>query len=151
MLRGWLRILMLVVCLIPAALLPYHSDLGWIDPVTGSMKRQTRIFLVPVWTSVESSDLEKWIIGREGTYSNDWQFLHNTSTTLLHGRCHGCAHAPEIYHLHAGGMNSNFVRNASDAEIGEFVRIMRTGTSVEKEQAVQAACEKALDSLAQAD
>src|ERR1700733_15094707 len=139
-------ILILVVCLIPAGILPCHSDLGWIDPVTGSMKYQTRIFLVPVWTSIESSDIEKWVVSREGKCSHDWQILYNTSTTLLGRRSRGCGRGPEIYPLHAGlgGLNTGFVHNATDREIAEFVRIMRTGTAAEKEEAAEAACNKAL-------
>jgi hypothetical protein len=139
-------ILILVVGLIPAGILPCHSDLGWIDPVTGSMKYQTRIYLVPVWTSIESSDIEKWIVRREGKCSHDWQILYNTSTTLFGGRSRGCSSGPEIYPLHAGvgGLNASFVHNATDQEIAEFVRIMRTGTAAEKEQAAEAACNKTL-------
>ncbi len=132
----WLKVLVLGTCLLLLGLLPYQSDLGWIDPVTGSMKSQTRIFLVPVSTVVELSAIEEWIVRCEGRHSRRWQFLHDTSSALLYGCAHGCGRAPEIYPLHAGESNEAFVRKSSDEEIAEFVCVMRSGTSIEKERAV---------------
>ena len=60
--RHSLTILVLVSGLFLAGILPYRSDLGWIDPVTGSMKYQTQCFLVPVSTIVEQSAVvENWM------------------------------------------------------------------------------------------
>lgn len=124
-----------------AGLVPYRSDLGWIDPVTGSMKVQERCFLIPVATVVQTSAIERWILRHEGRYSNTWRFLHDTSSSLIGGRCRACSVGPEIYPLHAGALNEYFVSRSSDAEIAEFVRIMREGTIAEKERAVDLACQ----------
>jgi len=44
--------------------------------------------------------------------------------------------------LKAGDRNSNFVRACTDQEIGEFVKMMRSGTEDEKTKAVETASEK---------
>src|SRR5438477_1272137 len=103
------------------------------------MKYQTQCFLVPVSTVVEQSAVERWIIRHEGGYTNYWRYLHNTSSAVMYGRAFACGHAPEIYPLHAGRLNDDFVRRASDGEIAEFVVVMRAGTAVERERAVEAA------------
>ncbi len=125
-------------------ILPYRSDLGWIDPVTGSMKHQTQCFLVPLKAVVEQSALERWIIHHEGGYSNKWQFLHETCSGVIFGRAFACGHAPAIHSLRVGEWNDEFVRGATDAEIAEFVHIMRAGTPAEREHAVEAACDQAI-------
>jgi hypothetical protein len=123
---------------------PRH-ELGWIDPITGSMKSQTQWFGFTTSTLIEQSAVEKWIIHHEGHYTNNWSFLHDTAMTPS-GRPtgHSCGRLTEIYFLHAGSANDHFVLNASDEEIGTFVQVMRTGTSLEKEKAALAAAEKAL-------
>jgi hypothetical protein len=142
--RRWLTILVLVPGLLLAGTLPYHSELGLIDPVTGSMKYQTQCFLVPVSTVVEQSAVERWIIRHEGGYTNSWRFLHDTSSAIVYGRAYACSLSPDIYLLHAGKLNDDFVRRASDAEIAEFVRNMRAGTAAERKQAVESARDKVL-------
>lgn len=143
----WPTLLMLAAALLLGGVVPWQSRLGWIDPVTGSMKARTKFFLIPVSTEVRTSALERWIVRREGRYTNRWKFLHDTSETLIYGRCYACSTAPEIYPLRAGGLGDDFVRLAPDAEIAEFVRIMREGTSVEKERAVASACDRALGQM----
>jgi hypothetical protein len=140
----WLKILALASGLVLAGILPYRSELGWIDPVTGSMKSQTRCFLVPTSTVVRTSALERWIIRHEGTYTSHWRFLHDTSSSVIYGRAHACGLGPEIYPLRAGGLDDDFVRHASDARIAEFVRIMRAGTPAARERVVESACQEAL-------
>jgi hypothetical protein len=108
------------------------------------MRYQTRRFLVFVSTATEESAIERWVVRHEGTYSNTWRPLSDTSYFAIDGPCLSCSMAPEIYPLHTGGLNDDFVRRASDAEIAEFVRIMRFGAATERERAVESACEKAL-------
>ena len=121
-----------------------RHDRGWIDPVTGSMKRQTTWFGIgsPI---VERSAIEKWIVRRDGHYVNQWKFLHDTSKSLFGiPICFGCGRAPEIYSLSAGEFNDRFVARATDQEIGDFVAVMETGSSDQKLKAVEAATKKAL-------
>jgi hypothetical protein len=51
--------------------------------------------------------------------------------------CHVCGIAPEIYDLHAGSWNDDFVSNASDREIHDFLRTMKSGERDAKKKAVQ--------------
>jgi hypothetical protein len=125
--------------------IPYRSDLVWIDSVTGSVRGQTKYFLVPVSTSSQRSALENWVIAREGHYQNNWQFLSDTSTFLLSGRMHACGYTPEVFEFHAGEVNDWFVRTAGEEAIAAFVKVMRSGTPDEKKQAVDATCKKLLE------
>src|SRR5438128_297864 len=126
--RQVLVAVVILVSLLAAFTTPHH-ELGWIDPVTGSMKRQTQWFGFSTSTMVDQSAIEKWIIRHEGRYSSHWAFLHDTSMTAW-GRSveFACAMAPDIYALHAGELNDEFVRGASEPEINEFLQVMRTGS-----------------------
>lgn len=140
----WLLAWVVLPGLIVVGVLPYRIDQGWMDPITGSMKRQTRFCLIPVWTTTTTSAIENWIIHHEGQYTPHWRFFYETSSALLY-HANGCSLAPEIYPLRAGGLglDDDYIQSASDEDIAEFVRIMRFGTAAEKEQAVQSACDRA--------
>ena len=140
--------LSIIISAVAIALFPLHrNDLGWIDPVSGSTKHQIKLFGVSVSTVIEQSTLERWIVDHEGRYTNDWRFLHDTSSHLVYGKTYACGMTPEIYSLSKSELNDAFVRGSSDKEIAEFVKIMRTGTPSEQKLAVDQACEKALDLL----
>ena len=139
---SWRVFLAIVVALLLlATLVPYRNDLGWIDPVTGSARFQTRRFLVPTSTIVHRSAIEDWIVRREGRYEANWKPIFDTSSKLL-GRCRACGMPPESYEV--GLFDKTFVRDSSDAEISKFVQIMRHGTKSERRNAVDALGEKVL-------
>lgn len=52
--------------------------------------------------------------------------------------------APAIYILRAGDLNTDFVRNATDAEIAKFLLAMRNGTLDEQRDAVDEALKIAM-------
>lgn len=142
--RRWLTISILVSGFYLASTLPYRRVVSRIDPVTGSMKYETRRFFVCVSRGTEQSAIERWILRHEGVYSSTWRSLSDTSCFAIDGPCFSCSRAPEIFPLRTGDLNDDFVRRASDAEIAALVRIMRGGTAAERERAVESACEKAL-------
>lgn len=113
-------------------------DLGWIDPVTGSMKSQTRWFGFATSSLINKSALEEWVIRHEGGHENQWSPLYNTSKTAF-GRpfCFECNLSPPIHALHAGALNDEFVRNSTDRELSQFLEIMRNGTAEEQRRAVE--------------
>ncbi|QEH38870.1 hypothetical protein OJF2_74800 [Aquisphaera giovannonii] len=147
--RRWLAALALGMGIALASSVPFRSDLCWGDPVTGSLKLELKRFLVPVSTTVQTSALERWIVRREGGHTNQWQFLSDTSSWWpLPSRGHACGRTPEIYELCKPTFNEAFVRCSSDAEIAEFLRVMRQGSAEEKKAAVESACERAFGYLA---
>ncbi len=119
--------------------IPYRSTLGWIDPVTGSMKFERRIFGVPVSNSVQTSAVERWLLRQEGGYTNRWKFTHETSDYAWGGRTFGQGSPPEIWWLRAGEQNDAFVRRSTDADLADFVGTMREGTPGQQRRAVEAA------------
>jgi len=125
--------------------LPLRTDSLWIDSVTGSMKGQTFWLIFGTRPRVHQSALHQWVATHQGPYTPQWCFLSESYKTVF-GRTvgRGCALAPEIYPLHMDKLNTRFVETASDSEIAEFVRIMRTGTAEEKRVAVDAACDKGI-------
>ena len=120
---------------------PSRREMGWIDAVSGSMKHQTQ-WLLSDWivfetrSVMERSALEEWIIEHEGIHRHDWRHVNGTRTTLW-SREFGHDQAPAIYQLRR--VLDDYVRLASDEEIAEFVRQMRTGTEAEQEAAVEQA------------
>jgi hypothetical protein len=133
----------LVILLFALVATPRHN-LGWIHPVTGSMKSQTRWFGLVASTTIDQSAIENWIIRREGKYENSWARLHDPGSAIW-GRSFACRRAASIYDLQAGEFNNAFLRLASESEIAEFVRVMRSGTDAEKRQAVKTACDKTIN------
>jgi hypothetical protein len=139
---SWRAILpSIVALLLIGTVVPYRNDLGWVDPVTGSVRFQRRWFLIPTSTVVHTTVIEEWIVRHEGRYKPSWQFIFDTSSTWL-GRGHACDTAPESYSVHL--VDRDFVRISTDAEIDEFVRVMRKGTKDDRKKVVEALCDKVL-------
>jgi hypothetical protein len=140
--------MLLVAAVVVAILFPCHrNDLGWVDPICGSVKHQTQLFGLTLSTVIEPSALERWIVDREGKYTNSWSMVQDTSSHLVFGKVYACGTAPEIYPLSRIEFNERFVQSSTDTEIAEFIRVMRTGTLSERRQAVDKACDKTLESL----
>jgi hypothetical protein len=122
--------------------LPVGTDQLWIDPVSGSHRTVTSYLGVPIRSRITPSALERWIIDHEGACTSKWHLLSRASFTIFGGYLAvGCREAPPIclvaYHAD-GGLLTKFIKQASDAEIAEFLRMMRTGTRPEQEAAVKA-------------
>ena len=133
----------IAISILSAMLIPLHTDRGWVDPVTGSTKAQTSWLGIPQAPVVRPSAIERWIIRHEGSHAEQWQFLHET-TQFVMGKSYGCGNTPVIYPLSRSDVSERFIQGSTDSQIAEFVRIMRTGTVIEKDNAVQAATEVAL-------
>jgi hypothetical protein len=139
----WILLVLIVVGILFVSSPRYDS--ASIDSVTGSIKFQTRWFGFSTSTVIQQSAIEKWIIHHEGHYTNNWRFLSGSPKNVFGlPAWRECGRLPEIWGLEAGWANDRFVRNASDQEIGTLVQVMRTGTTLEKKNAVEAASEKAL-------
>jgi hypothetical protein len=137
----------ILTCAVFSTMIEVQSHAIWIDPVTGSVKIQ-KDWLGFGWPPViQVSSIERWVIDHEGVHRPRWKFL-TRATFSITGKflAVGCStSAPEIYRLHDSDLNSGYVRTASDTEIAEFVRIMRTGTASEQKQAVSVAINKAVE------
>ena len=119
-------------------------DVVSIDPVTGSIQKETQWFGHTTEAVIKTSAIEKWINSQGNPHSHDWKRLHATRKSLL-GQTVGAdaANAPPIYPLRAGSLDDLFVINSTEQEISNFVGVMQAGTEDEKQQAVQAAVQKA--------
>jgi hypothetical protein len=115
-----------------------------MDAVTGSTTCKT------VWPmSITSgpytdiSPLEKRLKSSGITWTPSWRFLSNTHRTIFgNATCRACCSAPPIFQLRP--LLAEFAAASTDGELQEFVRVMQSGTSVQQEAAVDAACEKGL-------
>lgn len=130
-----------------ACIIPVRDQVIRIDSVTGSEMTKDRWFGITTKTVVKPTAIEAWIVRREGKHRPTWAFLSVRSRSLVGNLISiGCGMAPPSYPLHYAGLNEAFVARASDRQIAEFVRVMRTGTDAEREKAVDVACRIALDS-----
>ncbi len=128
-----------------------RQDLGWIDSIGGSQKRQT------VWGSgAESAPVvsESLLAARYRKlglqWEPDWENVKGTYVDLF-GRHVGSAHgsAPEIYSFALSpDLQQSYLAASSDDEVRELFRVMSSGTEAEKKSAVEAACNKALGEYA---
>ncbi|MCE9589761.1 MAG: hypothetical protein K8S99_04485 [Planctomycetes bacterium] len=115
-----------------------------IDPVTGSMQRETIwLFGITSGPKVEVSPLETHLPKIGVRRTPRWQYLSSTKFDLFRRRnARACAMAPPIYYLRE--MLDDFIAASSDDELRTFVHVMETGTATEQKAAVDAASEKAL-------
>lgn len=115
-----------------------------MDAVTGSMEWQTTWPLGITWgPRVTPSPLELRLRQRGIPWTRDWQFLHNTHRILIGtATCYECGSAPAIYQLKP--VLQQYADRATDTELREFVRVMRSGTKDQRDAAVRAAADEAL-------
>jgi hypothetical protein len=134
-----IEIAVIVVALIVLALIPSRSDTTWIDPVTGSVKHQRSWWIYSRAPVVEISELERWVIRRQGVHARTWTFVSRSRQTIFNqGLSIGCAEAP-MYLLRAGDRNDRFIKQSTDKQIDQLVQVMRTGTESEKRAAIRSA------------
>ena len=129
-----------VVLLILSISFPVNQNAAWMDAVTGSMKyRTTRLFGFDDEAVITPSPLGEWLIDREGSIQYDWRKIQGDqnliwghTVTRSHGR------APVIFRLR-GERLRQFVESSSDDQIRVFIQVMREGTKVQRDAAVEAA------------
>jgi hypothetical protein len=136
----------IVTAMVLLVLIPTRSDTTWVDPVTGSVKRQASWLIYQRTPVVEPSALERWIIRREGSHVPTWEHVSTSSWN-----CYGLPESVSLGHqmmnrLHAGERNDRFVRASTDEQLARFVQVLRTGSRAEREEAILAACELAAPS-----
>ena len=121
-----------------------------MDPVTGSMTWKTVwLFGITSGPRVDVSPLETRLKNSGITWTQSWQFLHNTHRTVFgNATCYECGSAPEIYQLRP--VLKEFAAASTDAELRKFVRVMQSGTEAEQKAAVEAAGEKGLQAMSAA-
>jgi hypothetical protein len=123
--------------------LPVQDTVRWVDPTTGSTKRQYSIwpfFRMPA--EIRPSPLADWLARREGSVAYRWKYLSNHARTIWGTvDCFGDGAAPPIYRLHPFTIGP-FVEASSDEELAQFTAVMRNGTMKDQESAVKAAEDK---------
>lgn len=137
-----------VVLLLLSFVFPVKQQAGWMDSVTGASKHSTQwIFGLECAPTIEPSALSKWLVREEGAVQYDWRYVQGNPETIW-GMPVGCAlgRAPPIYPLH-GDLGEHFVRASSDEELRRFIKIMREGSDVERQAAVDAAERVALQAI----
>jgi hypothetical protein len=146
--RFWLIVGVVVIAGFLCTGVHVRQDLGWIDSISGSQKRQT------VWQFGLSSSpaiTESLLAARYRKlglqWEPDWKNVKGTYLDIF-GRNVGHAHgwpAPEIYSFALSpDLQRMYLAASSDDEVREFFRIMSSGSDAEKAAAVEAACNKAL-------
>ena len=117
-----------------------HDEISFCS-VCASMKCQA-VWLFGFRSSavVETSALAEWVAARQGAHEHDWHRVNMIGKNVL-GRgvsiaCLRSSRVPPICSLRGPAMAA-FLREASEAEIGEFVRVMTTGSRDEQRRAVR--------------
>ena len=118
-----------------------------IDPVTGSVRWKTVWpFGITSGRRVDVSPLETRLANSGIPWTPSWRFGHRTRYNLFGAAvCVECGSAPPVYQLRP--VAQGFAAAATDAELLEFVRVLRTGTDAEQRAAVDAADEKGIQAL----
>ena len=144
--RHWWLIcagLIVTALLIAACFVPVTVSRSWIDPITGSMRREVVMFRAISLGKTESeSALAKWIIQHDGNHHAQWQFLFETERGVF-WTLHACGFAPAVYPLH-GSLGDEVVAKSTDEELSTLLQVLRRGTEPEKVRAVDEALARAL-------
>jgi hypothetical protein len=114
-----------------------------MDPVTGSLKRQSSFFGVKTDPVVEMSELEIRLLKSDSAFLNQWQFLSETEYNLWgQATLHSCGQTPEIYPLH--NFIADYVQLCTDDDLERFVNELRSNDVNRQQIAVNAAIERVL-------
>ncbi len=135
-----------VVLLVVSLVVPAKLESGWVDPVTGTTRYETRwLGCFSGTPTIERTALDAWLVREEGLVTYDWRQIVGTSGTIW-GRAHSRGHgrAPEVLSLR-GELMTMFVKASSDDELRRFVDTMRHGTRSEQRDAVNRAFETAIE------
>jgi hypothetical protein len=157
MVRRWIRTLLVIaglVILAASAVVPVRGKAYWIDPISGSTKRQTYMTfgfgMKPVWKStpvIEPSPLADWLLQEERDATCNWSFVSAGLDTIWGVTVErGCSSAPPIFLLQ-DGLQDLFIKSSSNEELRHFVDVMRHGTKEKQRAAVEVAAEKALAAM----
>ena len=151
--RGPSRRAVLIVVAVVAALvlalilptLPARTVVRRMDAVTGSVSHQTRYpFGFTTTPTVTPSPLERRL-RRDGiAWTPAWRFVNETSYDALgQRRASACGGGPPI--LVVAPILGLFATDADDAEVREFVGTMEFGTDAERQAAVDAMFDGAVE------
>lgn len=147
--RKILIILGLLAAGFVAFFLPVRTDKSLCDPVTGSHKTQTFWFGIGLRPQYSWSGLEDWIAAREGGYESRWRCSYtldyNLFGILLVRGCSPSSTDARVLGYDGGEIGRRFVAKSTEAEIAEFIRIMRHGTDDERREAADAALRSSYD------
>ncbi|MBI1370744.1 MAG: hypothetical protein GC162_19065 [Planctomycetes bacterium] len=133
--------------MIAAALifLPLREVQVEIDPVTGSMRRQTTwLGFLSTGPQIEVSPLETRLRESGIAWTPSWRFMYCTTDDVM-GRKYACRSAPPIYTLASNRpAMHDFVRNSTDDDLRQFVVTMQSGDRPAQHVAIDAAFQKLL-------
>jgi hypothetical protein len=120
-------------------LITFQTETSWVDPFSGSTKRETiRFWGLSRTTEIEPTALEAWLRRRQLEFSHRWQYVHATEYNVW-GRplLFACGHAPPLY-----GTRSVLDRAVAQATDDELVRLTEL-----LEQGDESRIEAALDGM----
>ena len=124
--------------------IPVSTLVVQVDPVTGTMSRQT-VWPLGLTTGprLEVSPLHKRLTAGGIPWTQTWCTLHTVDRNLYGGvTSRGCATAPPVLSLRP--MLGTFVATSTDAELSAFVRVMESGADAAQQAAVEAVTGKLL-------
>ena len=116
------------------------SSQTFSDPVTGSIKRNTRIFGFLVQSTIQRSTLEKWCTEHRIRHKTTWVFIRGHS---FRGR--GSGRAPPIYHFRF--YMDKFIEISTDAVILDFYHKLLRGSAPQQEKLIETTCNELLQKL----
>ena len=123
-----------------------RNELSWMDPVTASMKFESRWFGLTTRRVVVPSPIEEWVLRHGGEVEpRRWQFLHDRGRNAWgKGRSWGCGTAPPIYDL-KGELGREFIKASSDQQIRDLLALMRDGDEIEQKKVVRETIDRIIE------
>ena len=146
--RWWLPITCcagFAIAALVSTVLPVRQFTIWMDPVTGSQKRQLAWFGISAGPIYQKTLLESRLHATGYTWPQTWHFVSKTDGNLWgHNFEWEDGSAPSIYT--ASRYLDDYVKAATPEELKAFADTMRFGTEAQQESAIKAAFDKSLQS-----
>lgn len=131
---------------------PVKQEWIYMDTVTGSKKYETLLVFGPdPKPLVKPSELELWLVRREGKIQHNWRRLRGEAENIWGGYVSSGPHAGGEGGIYIGDLAIHddllnaYVADSTDEQKAQFIQTMRYGTFKEKQLAVDGAVAMALN------
>ncbi len=138
-----LLVVFVVAMLITVAIVgKFRQEHSWICGKCGTRKYQTQWVLgIRSELVVKTSALEQWILAKHERHEHRWKYVGGLGTNVF-GRFVSSSSKAPFPHLvfMAPGTMTQYVENATDAELENLVKTLDTGEKIEKERLLREIC-----------
>lgn len=136
-------IAVVLVIAIVLGCLELYRDMAWMCAGCRSLKSANWRFGICISDETQVSPLKAWMVEHEVAHNHDWRLILGNHKSMFgisfqHGK------APPVYSLSSECFNE-YVRSASDADIREFIDVLKNSGEKDQELFIEKLAEEWLE------